>query len=700
MEKPMGKWKGWTASLGVKTVSFAAILALAFSTLFYSVQLIRSGAGQVLGADALAADFGDNSYFYNYKVPRAISDANVVLFYGSERNILAGNCLQWRQVEEYDGAWQLFELSADGSERQNSWFLADISSTDSPEAAEAERQLIGDQVNRFRSAVQSLGQTDGLIYAVGSGEDAIANTSASQQRDFVNYPVFFARADDGSILTGGDNASERVYAQPIEGKKLLLGFTGDVVRTQNAAWGALQREAMIQVGLIALSVAGGAALAVVLLCGAGRRRGSSGVQFTAFDWPWLDLSLAALIFYEGAAVYFFAQAVYTLSQFQNKVPLYAVLGAGAAALLSPALWWLMSFAKSCKANNLSRRSGVCWALRALRGIGSRLWAGTPLTLQGLAIGIGLWVALMIIGAAGGGEGVVLGTLAAAGITALLLWHLRRLNLLRLSARAVSAGAAPGEIAVRGGAVGDIAAAIAGISQGINTAVAERMKSERLKTELITNVSHDIRTPLTSIITYTDLLQKEGIGSNKVPEYLQVLSQKAQRLKVLTDELFEAAKAASGSVEVNLQELNLSDLIRQVLGELSERVDQSGLDFRLNLPDSAPVCADGKMMWRVMENLLSNVFKYAMAPSRVYIDLFEAGGGWRLTVKNISACELGGDPAELTERFKRGDAARAGEGSGLGLSIVRSFMEAQGGRFALGIDGDLFKAIVWLPASTA
>jgi len=164
---------------------------------------------------------------------------------------------------------------------------------------------------------------------------------------------------------------------------------------------------------------------------------------------------------------------------------------------------------------------------------------------------------------------------------------------------------------------------------------------------------------------------------------------------LTDDLFEASKAASGNVNVNLETLDLVDFVRQVLGEMDERVRASGLDFRLNLPDHAFVCADGKLLWRVMENLLSNVFKYAMAGSRVYVDVLPDEQWYRLDIKNISDYPLNVEPFELTERFKRGDSARAGEGSGLGLSIAQGFVQSQGGKFTLSIDGDLFKTTVHL-----
>ena len=235
-----------------------------------------------------------------------------------------------------------------------------------------------------------------------------------------------------------------------------------------------------------------------------------------------------------------------------------------------------------------------------------------------------------------------------------------------------------------------------MAEGLNSAVEDAVKSERLKTELITNVSHDIRTPLTSIITYVDLLKNDK-DKSKAEGYIDIIEQKAQRLKVLTDELFDASKAASGDLPVNYEKINIAALMKQGLGEINDRIEESGLDFRLNIPDdNLYIKADGNLMWRAIENLLSNIFKYALAGSRVYLDITEWGDNVCLVLKNVSAAELNISPDELMERFTRGDESRSTQGSGLGLSIAKSLVEIQGGSFKIEIDGDLFKAIIIMP----
>lgn len=235
-----------------------------------------------------------------------------------------------------------------------------------------------------------------------------------------------------------------------------------------------------------------------------------------------------------------------------------------------------------------------------------------------------------------------------------------------------------------------------IRQGIQHAVEEQMKSERMKTELITNVSHDIKTPLTSIINYVDLLKTTGITDPKALEYVDVLERKSKRLAQLMADLVEASKVTSGAVGVHMESLNLGELVKQAGGEFEERFAERGIQLMCRLPDQPVlVYADGRHMWRVLDNLFGNAVKYALDNTRIYVDLADLGNEVVLSMKNISRDPLNIHPDELMERFTRGDSARVGEGSGLGLSIARSLMELQNGTLDLQIDGDLFKVVLAL-----
>lgn len=237
-----------------------------------------------------------------------------------------------------------------------------------------------------------------------------------------------------------------------------------------------------------------------------------------------------------------------------------------------------------------------------------------------------------------------------------------------------------------------------IGDGMAAAVEQRMKSERLKTELITNVSHDIKTPLTSIVNYVDLLQKPHTPEQE-SEYLEVLERQSKRLKKLTEDLVEASKASTGNMNVNLERTNTREIIEQSLAEYGRRMEQGNLTVIVNIPDEAPrAMADGRLLWRVLDNLFNNVVKYAMPNTRVYIDAAADGGEVIISVKNISRDPLNISADELMERFVRGDSSRHTEGSGLGLNIVQSLITLMHGKFSLSVDGDLFKAEIRLPGA--
>ena len=235
-----------------------------------------------------------------------------------------------------------------------------------------------------------------------------------------------------------------------------------------------------------------------------------------------------------------------------------------------------------------------------------------------------------------------------------------------------------------------------IGDGMAAAVEQRMKSERLKTELITNVSHDIKTPLTSIVNYVDLLQKPHTPEQEA-EYLEVLDRQSKRLKKLTEDLVEASKASTGNMNVNIVRTNTREIIEQSLAEYGRRMEQGNLSVIVKIPEEPPqAMADGRLLWRVLDNLFNNVVKYALPGTRVYITSELDGGDAVISVKNISRDPLNISAEELMERFVRGDSSRHTEGSGLGLNIAQSLVTLMHGRFSLSVDGDLFKAEIRLP----
>jgi len=229
-----------------------------------------------------------------------------------------------------------------------------------------------------------------------------------------------------------------------------------------------------------------------------------------------------------------------------------------------------------------------------------------------------------------------------------------------------------------------------INKGFDESLEEQMKSERMKVELITNVSHDLKTPLTSIISYIDLLSKEEL-SDTARDYVNILCEKSYRLKNIVSDLFDLAKSTSGDINLDMEKLDLKKLIEQTLGDMEDEIESSGLQIKTRLPEEPVyIISDGKKLYRVFQNLIDNALKYSLKGTRVYIELEEVDGKAVTTIKNVAGYEMDFTAEEILQRFTRGDKSRSTEGSGLGLSIAESFTKVCGGSFKLDIDGDLFK----------
>lgn len=251
------------------------------------------------------------------------------------------------------------------------------------------------------------------------------------------------------------------------------------------------------------------------------------------------------------------------------------------------------------------------------------------------------------------------------------------------------------------ALADHARNLNNISKGLRHAVDEQTKSERMKAELVTNVSHDIKTPLTSIVNYVDILKREGLSSERAPEYLEILAKQSARLKKLTEDLIELSKTSTGNISANIENTNLGVLLSQAMGEYEEKFSRKKLEVILKLPDeNSYIMADGQLLWRVIDNLMNNIYKYALEGTRVYISSSSNDNLTDITFRNISANAIDVPENELTERFVRGDLSRTTEGSGLGLSIAKNLTEIQGGRFRINTDADLFKVTLTFASGKA
>lgn len=454
--------------------------------------------------------------------------------------------------------------------------------------------------------------------------------------------------------------------------------------------------------IFAVSFIIGMAFFVFLMCASGHRRRCGRIYLgplTKIPFDILTLVTAAVIY---LLLSFFIDATYIGSFIVAACIVILCI----IAVSSLFLGWCIDFAARIKHGRWWRNtviyyifSFMCKAVRSFfRGI-RILIRDLPLIWKAVAyLGvIALWGFLLAIlndGSARGFIFVVGGVLLAVFTT----WCASNFQRIRETAKKLKEGDLSAKVDTEKFFLDmkDHGDDLNSIGDVITNAVEEQLKSERFKTELITNVSHDIKTPLTSIINYTDLISKEPVGSEKISEYTDVLLRQGNRLKKLIEDLMDASKAATGNIEVDLKECDAGVFLIQTTGEYDERLKAKNLELILKKPDHPVyVMADTRLLWRVIDNLMNNICKYAQENTRVYTSLELCYGYAEICLKNISKFPLDMDADELMERFVRGDSSRHTEGSGLGLSIAKSLTELQDGKFNITVDGDLFKVSVYL-----
>ena len=445
-------------------------------------------------------------------------------------------------------------------------------------------------------------------------------------------------------------------------------------------------------------------LALLYVCG--RKYGTEEVQYLVIDRLYTEVQIfLECIFFFGVMLY---GSLVSEGMVNGGIDMRSI-----TLLFIPCVSaWLMvqflcSIVRKAKGKKIYENSILCKIVNGIRKV-MNSGKGTLISVLLVVILPGIWgmIALlssMVLYDSGDDDVFIIATLLyLVGWVVLVIFVYRFSSMFEKicdGVKRVKDGDIKHQIATNGKKtrLNELAENINSLSDGLENAVSEMTKSERLKTELISNVSHDIKTPLTSIITYVDLIKKEDVQPEKAKEYIEVLDQKSQRLKALTDDLFEAAKASSGAMSMDIETLDVGSFVSQGIGEFAEKFEKSNLDVKSNVEKEMHyVKADGRLLWRIFENILTNVSKYALPGSRVYVDVEKQAGNVILTVKNISAVELNISAEELMERFTRGDSSRNTEGSGLGLNIANSLAELQGGSFHVEIDGDLFKSVLVLP----
>lgn len=406
------------------------------------------------------------------------------------------------------------------------------------------------------------------------------------------------------------------------------------------------------------------------------------------------LSVIVLFVYYCAMMFF--------SEYNTLVEIIVFCFIVPAILYFVTLWYLMSFVVQLKAKTIFKHTFIYWLIKKISKLGNvikHIYKNLKTTYKVLfVIGI-FWSFILIFMGVNvyDNKNLILGFIFISAVeTLIIIFCAIAFQRVKQGGEKIVSGDLENKIdtTYMFGDIKDFADSLNNINLGLQSAIDDKMKSERFKTELITNVSHDIKTPLTSIVNYVDLIKKEECENEKIKEYIDVLDRQSIRLKKLIEDLVEASKASTGNLSVELEKCNLSLLMNQAIGEFYEKLELNNLQvIQSQENQDVYIMADGRRLWRVIDNLLNNICKYAMSGTRVYIDLKRKNGKAIVTFRNISNTPINLSSEELTERFVRGDRSRNTEGSGLGLSIAKSLTELQGGSFAVSADGDLFKVVL-------
>lgn len=590
----------------------------------------------------------------------------------------------WRNVVEEDHVFsseEAFEEYVNSLNRQN--FNVDSAYITTYEQEDSAEDVSGAQTEeRSPEPAQENSPTE------TTADDHPADLPGSKVHAYISYQRFdYAHVTITGYIRQTLAAKDRIYFEAY--------YTNLLVENRNTL-----------IWLTAVLFVLCLALVIFLLCAAGHKEGVEGIHLNWVDRIPLDLYLALALAIGSCVLMLGIDA--TGVDFVPAAILLAILLALAVLLVMSVLMTLSTRFKSGAfwKNTLVYRC-LCLLFRMGKGLKDGLsYCAKHLHLywQAGLIFAGVTLLEFLVVAAFGSESIcVIWFLAKLVETPLLVLILISLQKLKAGGEALAEGNLNASVDLRHmyGVLKHHGENLNSIAQGMQKAVQQQLKSERFRTDLITNVSHDIKTPLTSIVNYVDLLKKEDVQPEKAKEYIAVLDRQSARLKKLTEDLVEASKASSGTLPVHLEAVDVNVLLSQVSGEYQSRFELCKLEPIVKLSSEDPqILADGKLLWRVFDNLLSNICKYAMPGTRVYFTSEVQDGRVSISFKNISNYPLDITADELLERFVRGDSSRSTEGSGLGLSIAQSLTGLQKGTFDLVVDGDLFKANLSFPLLNA
>lgn len=620
----------------------------------------------------------------------------VLRYYKSEENIKKGNTVKNISIED---SWQLTNLYnnylAENNLENNDVSKELFWEEKKSEIADVKKLIIKTDLANYQQIINDLNNPSGLLYYASDRENICTNTNESSKEYYSKRNASLLIDEKGVVIN--PNNGENTYSpslidrfprieEGIDEVQIYIGITDEGLTYRTNKWNYDRYILLVNITIIVICALLSLLLFIYLLSVSGKTVQDEKIHLNLLDKIYTDINLIMIVGIVAVCFINFYNVLNIKYSNVNLMKFTFISATGGAATGFFLLF--ISIAKHIKSGTIIKYSFIYNALSRIISILIKIFNSGPLMLKSV-FGIILLMSATYISR----NNLILLILIFIAAVYIVYTKVKKFKDIQNGIQIAKEGDYEFKINLSGsGEFNTLSQDINTITDGLKIAVQNKVKSERLKTELITNVSHDIKTPLTSIISYVDLLKREGLNSPNAPKYLDVLDRKSNRLKTLTEDLFEAAKVTSGSIAVNFQKININSLVSQIMGELDEKIQESKLEFIINsTSDRIYGYGDGRHLSRVMENLLSNIFKYALKESRVYIDITEKEKEVSVTFKNISAYKLNIPIDELMERFKRGDESRSSEGNGLGLAIANSLMELQKGKLSLSIDGDLFKA---------
>lgn len=717
------KWK----AIGV-ILLFVCAISIFFCGVV-AVNIFKDWSKDVINADTVY-DTGEFQDFFSETLDQVVL-ADV--YYQNEERISAGEAVDREElISGFKRYYGIMDGVITGNTEINETYDGLIIYGDIPESLQANlaeyqklvesrlpsyyKMYIQRQLDEYKNCVRYLENMKNFLYYVEDENGTVVggNASKAEMEDAERTLVLSAGFSSDHLV---DNPYYfNTYVNPIleESNYKFYGAVrdplvqGDAFYTMWQDFSYAKQSLPILFGVFFVSLVGAVACLIHLIRVTGQKERYGKVQFMVVDRIYNEVHFL-LVFLYAVASTMVASALMDIImegtvQFWSYV-FATMLGVLYLAAVAIALSYILSVTRQIKDRSFFRNTWISASIRRM----SELFTGK--TFRG-------WMVIVML-CYGLGNCAIMGAIVLAPLygqlklsmlfgIGLVLFNvfcmylfiraLRSLKEIMVSVKESSKGnfSYPLDLNKISPSFLNFAEDVANIQEGFKNAVDDAVKGERMKAELITNVSHDLKTPLTSIISYVDLLKNENLENETANAYVEVLHDKSYRLKQLIEDLIEASKASSGNLTVEKMRVDYKQLTLQAMGEMEDKTDAVGLTFKMSCNEPVYIDADGGHMWRILENLLSNVIKYSMPNSRVYVDIFKMDGYGVLVMKNISAAPIDFDETRLTERFVRGDVSRTTEGSGLGLSITQSLAEIQGGTFGIQVDGDLFKSIVSIP----